>query len=241
MPPLCICQTLRSLLCVLIPAAASGAPPRGAEAGQAVAVDGVRQAAPWAGVIHGRPQCPVRDGVPGDPARAHRCRSVIPHEPPDGAAANQQLLQLLPACIMRCHEGVSSSAGCCALCTSSRKSVQQVAYAHAALMLSVTALCHDRLHESSPVVVPWQIQVLCSAAGTLFWLLTSNSYPDYDGYTVYTSRVAASEPRPAWPSLTPELFDAVRPRCHLRPRTDVARSPALWGSATAGCPDNCAV
>ena len=53
------------------------------------------------------------------------------------------------------------------------------------------------------------------AAGTLFWLLTSNSYPDYDGYTVHTSRVAASEPRPAWPHLTPELFEAVR--CSLRP------------------------
>ena len=52
--------------------------------------------------------------------------------------------------------------------------------------------------------------MLCACmAGTLFWLLTSNSYPDYDGYTVYTSRVAASEPRPAWPSLTPELFEAV--------------------------------
>lgn len=45
----------------------------------------------------------------------------------------------------------------------------------------------------------------------MFWLLTSNTYPDYDGYTVYTSRVAASEPRPAWPSLTPELFESVRP------------------------------
>ena len=64
-------------------------------------------------------------------------------------------------------------------------------------------------------------------AGTLFWLLTSNTYPDYDGYTVYTSRVAASEPRPAWPSLTPELFEAVRPLCRcsfLQPSPESANA-----------------
>lgn len=47
-------------------------------------------------------------------------------------------------------------------------------------------------------------------AGTLFWLLASNSYPDYDGYTVYTSRVAVQQPPPAWPALSPELLDVVR-------------------------------
>lgn len=47
-------------------------------------------------------------------------------------------------------------------------------------------------------------------AGTLFWLLASNSYPDYDGYTVYTSKVAVQQPAPAWPQLSPELVDAVR-------------------------------
>ena len=46
-------------------------------------------------------------------------------------------------------------------------------------------------------------------AGTLFWLLASNSYPDYDGYTVYTSKVAVQQPAPAWPQLSPELVDAV--------------------------------
>lgn len=46
-------------------------------------------------------------------------------------------------------------------------------------------------------------------AGTLFWLLASNSYPDYDGYTVYTSQVAVQQPAPAWPQLSPELVDAV--------------------------------
>ena len=51
------------------------------------------------------------------------------------------------------------------------------------------------------------------SAGTLFWLLASNSYPDYDGYTVYTSRVAATEPPPAWASLSPEMADEVRRQC----------------------------
>ena len=50
-----------------------------------------------------------------------------------------------------------------------------------------------------------------SGAGTLFWLLASNSYPDYDGYTVYTSKVAVQQPAPAWPQLSPELVDAVGP------------------------------
>lgn len=33
-------------------------------------------------------------------------------------------------------------------------------------------------------------------AGTLFWMAASNSYPDWDGYTVYTSRVATAAPPP---------------------------------------------
>lgn len=49
-----------------------------------------------------------------------------------------------------------------------------------------------------------------SPTGTLFWLLASNSYPDHDGYTVYTSRVAASEAAPAWPPLSAEMADEVR-------------------------------
>jgi len=45
-------------------------------------------------------------------------------------------------------------------------------------------------------------------AGSLFWLLASNSYPDYDGYTVYTSAVAAQQPVPAWPPIAPEQAES---------------------------------
>lgn len=51
--------------------------------------------------------------------------------------------------------------------------------------------------------------MFCHCAGTLFWLLASNSYRDYDGYTVYSSRVAVQQPAPVWPQLSPELTDAV--------------------------------
>lgn len=47
-------------------------------------------------------------------------------------------------------------------------------------------------------------------AGTLFWLLASNTYPDYDGYTVYTSKVASQQPAPAWPLIAPEQALLVR-------------------------------
>ncbi len=57
------------------------------------------------------------------------------------------------------------------------------------------------------IITVCTVPVPCT--GTLFWLLASNSYPDYDGYTVYTSKVAVQQPAPAWPQLSPELVDAV--------------------------------
>ena len=52
-------------------------------------------------------------------------------------------------------------------------------------------------------------------AGALFWLLASNSYPDHDGYSVYTSRVAASQPQPHWPALTQDMIDEVKSPCSI--------------------------
>lgn len=53
-------------------------------------------------------------------------------------------------------------------------------------------------------------------AGALFWLLASNNYPDYDGYTVYTSKEASKQPAPEWALMAPEqALSAYRTRAFL--------------------------
>ena len=53
--------------------------------------------------------------------------------------------------------------------------------------------------------------------GTMLWMLVADTYPDYDGYSIYTSKGAAAKPQPAWPDQDSNLMADVR--CHLGPST----------------------
>ncbi len=48
------------------------------------------------------------------------------------------------------------------------------------------------------------------AAGTLLWMLAADSYPDYDGYTIYTTKGAAARPQPRWPDQDANMMQEVR-------------------------------
>ena len=48
-------------------------------------------------------------------------------------------------------------------------------------------------------------------AGTLLWMLAADTYPDYDGYSIYTTKGAVAAPQPKWPHLSAKLLAEVRP------------------------------
>ena len=43
-------------------------------------------------------------------------------------------------------------------------------------------------------------------AGTFLWMLAADTYADYDGYTVYTTKRASKAPQPKWSDLTADYM-----------------------------------
>ena len=43
-------------------------------------------------------------------------------------------------------------------------------------------------------------------AGTFLWMLAADTYADYDGYTVYTTKRASKAPQPKWSDLTADFM-----------------------------------
>lgn len=43
-------------------------------------------------------------------------------------------------------------------------------------------------------------------AGTFLWMIATDTYPDYDGLTIYTTKRASAAPQQTWPDLTVELL-----------------------------------
>ena len=49
-------------------------------------------------------------------------------------------------------------------------------------------------------------------------MLAADTYPDYDGYSIYTTKAAVAAPQPHWPVLDPKLLAEVHPATGHRPR-----------------------
>lgn len=45
-----------------------------------------------------------------------------------------------------------------------------------------------------------------NVAGTFLWMVATDTYPDYDGLTIYTTKRASAAPQDKWPDLTVELL-----------------------------------
>jgi hypothetical protein len=92
-----------------------------------------------------------------------------------------------------------------------------------ATMRSLTGMQHRALR---PNGMRGRALCLCLRAGSLFWLLAANSYPDYDGYTVYSTRTAASTDVPEPPPLTSiyamASLNLLSPFCKHLPGTTVS-------------------
>ncbi len=41
-------------------------------------------------------------------------------------------------------------------------------------------------------------------------MLAADTYPDYDGYTIYTTKGAATRPQPRWPDQDSNMMQEVR-------------------------------
>ena len=46
-------------------------------------------------------------------------------------------------------------------------------------------------------------------------MLAADTYPDYDGYTIYTTKGAAARPQPKWPDQDTKLTEEVRQALRL--------------------------
>lgn len=46
----------------------------------------------------------------------------------------------------------------------------------------------------------------CWGAGTLLWMLAADTYPDYDGYSIYTTKGPVAAAQPKWPDLDSKLL-----------------------------------
>ncbi len=49
----------------------------------------------------------------------------------------------------------------------------------------------------------------------MLWMLVADTYPDYDGYSIYTAKAAAAKPQPRWPDQDSNLMAEVR--CQMLP------------------------
>lgn len=55
-----------------------------------------------------------------------------------------------------------------------------------------------------------QYRAPANAAGTFLWMLAADTYADYDGFTIYTTKRASKAPQPKWPELNAEHMLQVR-------------------------------
>lgn len=62
---------------------------------------------------------------------------------------------------------------------------------------------------SPPSHQAYHIDII-AAAGTFLWMLAADTYADYDGNTIYTTKRASKAPRPQWSDLTAEYMLEVR-------------------------------
>ena len=47
----------------------------------------------------------------------------------------------------------------------------------------------------------------------MLWMLVADTYPDYDGYSIYTAKGVAAKPQPPWPDQDAKLMAEVRYHC----------------------------
>lgn len=48
-------------------------------------------------------------------------------------------------------------------------------------------------------------------------MIATDTYADYDGYTIYTTKRASAAPQPKWPELNADYMLQVRRRCQQSP------------------------